>query len=272
MKLLHIILIALVSGFIGGLASQLLMDPPVAPDGSKPGNIPATPNPFEINFSPEEEPDNSLSPILAQIDQLEVRLDALEAREPVEQQSIDVGNTPGQAMANRPARPNQQNLVDAGLSPDAAADLLRRMGEQEYRRLQLQSLISRSQGDVRKQYQDELRELNRNRLSLRSELGESRFNRFLYSSGQNNRMRVTSVLSGSPAEAAGLNTGDILLRYDGKNIASWSDIRRLTQQGDFNNFTSIDILRDSAVLNLTVQRGPLGVQMEPARVDPEATQ
>ncbi len=266
MKLPFSTLLALIAGFLGGFTSQLLIHQPGNSDASSQPVPPVDNNPFAIRSGPEPQ-SASLEPLLAHIARLEARLDEFEAMQTAGTDHADEVTTPSQAVINRPVAPNQQNLVEAGISPDVAADILRRMGEQEYRRLQLQNLISRSSGEVRRQYQNELRELNRNRLSLRSELGEETFDRYLYSSGQNNRMRVNSVLSGSPAETAGLSNGDIILRYDGKNIFNWADIRRLSRQGDINNYTTIEVLRDDTRMSLMVQRGPLGVQLEPARID-----
>ncbi len=269
MKLPFSTLLALIAGFLGGFTSQLVIHEPIDTGVSSQPTPAADNNPFAIQSQPEPQ-SPSLESLLTHIARLEARLDELESQQGTETEHADDPVSPSQAMINRPVAPNQQNLVEAGISPDVAADMLRRMGEQEYRRLQLQNLISRSSGEVRRQYQNELRELNRNRLSLRSELGEETYDRYLYSSGQNNRMRVNSVLSGSPAETAGLGTGDIILRYDGKNIFNWADIRRISRQGDINNYTTIEILRDDTRMSLMVQRGPLGVQLEPARVDTQA--
>ena len=267
MKPLHFTLSAtFIIGLLGGLSSQFFFSDQSKPES--PGRqTSASPNPFQISEEPTD--------LRTQITDLQQRVSQLEQQleNVMTSQSISEENAAPAAeksiVQNRTVTPNRESLIEAGIDPDIAEDILRRMSQQEYRRLELQNLMSRSSASERRIYQAELSELNRNRLSLRDELGDEAFDQYLYSSGQSNRVKVNSVMSGSPAESIGIQSGDIILSYDGKKVLNWQDIRKLTAQGDINTYTNLDIMRNDSPLSLMVPRGPLGVQLDAVRVDPQ---
>jgi len=163
---------------------------------------------------------------------------------------------------------NKENLITAGMNSDIADDILRRISQQEFRRLELQNLMQRSNPTQRRQYSKELRELNKNKISLRSEMGDDSYDQYLYISGQNNRVKVSSVMAGSPAETSGFQSNDIILSYDNQKILSWPDIRAATIKGEIGSYTSVEILRDGEQMSLMVPRGTLGVQLDAVQVEP----
>ncbi len=273
---LHIILLSLTAGFTGGLGSQFLFENEHA-EKSAPEPVTTHINsPFAIH-SPETAANNNpqsssatndeIRALKRHIIQLENQLDEIKSSLP----ASNITSTESTQVAGifKPVQPDQGKLVEAGVNPDIAEDILRRMSQQEFRRLELQNLISRSTGENRRIYQNELRELNRNRMSLRTELGDELYDNYLYSSGQSNRVKVSSIMSGSPAESAGFKSDDIILSYDGKKILNWPDIRKLTRQGDIGSYTNVDILRDGERVSLMVPRGTLGVQLDAVRLDPQ---
>ena len=164
--------------------------------------------------------------------------------------------------------PNTENLIASGINPDIAEDILRRIGKQDFRRLELQNLMQRSNSTQRREYSKELRELNSNKISLRTEMGDDAYDQYLYVSGQNNRVKVSSVMAGSPAESSGFQADDIILYYDNKKILSWPDIRAATMQGEIGSYTSIEIIRDGAQMSLMVPTGTLGVQLDAVQAEP----
>lgn len=201
---------------------------------------------------------------------LELQLEALtqtsdDSKPPTEKLTH---NSTGTSSFNRPVQPNQENLVAAGISTDEADKLLRRMSQQEYKRLELQNNIRRNKGAASNKYREQLRELNQNEISLRSELGDDAYDKYLFASQQNNRVKISSVMAGSPAESAGFDSNDIILSYDGQKILNWADIRRLTLEGEMGNYTNVDVLRNGERISLMVPRGTLGVQLEPVQLDP----
>jgi len=234
--------------------------------------------------------ENSNNPFqtLAQPDDLEYQIEALQLKIEVLQHQVNIlqnnqdkietlsqnnkqnkpENLPRNKKANTPVSPNKENLLASGINADIADDILRRLSQQDFRRLELQNLIQRSSSTTRRQYSIELRELNKNKISLRSEMGDEAYDKYLYVSGQNNRVKVSSVMSGSPAESSGFQADDVILFYDDKQILNWSDIRTATIQGEIGSYTNVEILRDDEQISLMVPRGTLGVQLDAVQLNP----
>ncbi len=172
----------------------------------------------------------------------------------------------------RPARQanpmTETNLVDAGVSAELAADIMRRQEELEYQRMALRDRAIRGGYSRSQRYFDELRKLKEQAVELRKEIGDQAYDRYLFQTGQSNRVRVTSVLSGSPAAQNGIQENDILLRYDNETVFSWKDIRERTSEGQLGDYVNVEVLRDGQPVNLVLPRGPLGVKLNPARSDP----
>lgn len=262
-------LLVLIAGILGAVTSQWLFTPDTVITPERPSAIALT-NPFQADAPIT---DNSAD-IMMRLDDMQYQLNMLQERiDNFEQQTESAADVDSAEITSAPPRfravtPTQQLLVESGIAPDTADDLLRKISAQNFRRLELQNLISRSQGPERQTYQEQLRQLNRNRLSLRTEMGDEVYNRYLYASGQNNRMQVRTVMSASPAETAGFETGDIILRYDNQQVLNWQDIRKATMQGEIGSFTQVEILRNNTPMTLTVARGTLGVELDGVRLEP----
>ncbi len=263
------------AGLLGGIVGAYLASPssPDPEDSATPAEdntrVVENSNPFRVASSAFSR--SNTRELETRVARLEEKLQTLEngQAETPEETPEETGEASTQAVGFRPVTPSLQNLVESGVSPDMASDIMRRMSQQEYRRLELQNLISRSSGIERRSYQTELRELNSNRISLRNELGDDQYDRYLYSSGQSNRVRVNSVMSGSPAESAGFETGDVILSYGDQKILNWPDIRKVTRQGEIGSYVNIEILRDGQRMSIMVPRGTLGVQLDAIRLDPQ---
>ena len=264
------IIIAISVGFLGGyLGSQERSDEPQITNSSQPDSyIDKGEDSLESDLSHELQ----LELIKYKVEQLETQLEALVQQTNITENTENLSQTKSinrslSAYA-RPVQPNEENLVAAGISNDDAKDILRRISQQEYRRLELQNLVRRSKGVEAQQYRNELRELNTNKISLRNELGDQAYDQYLFESGQNNRVKVSSVMSGSPAESSGFENNDIIISYDDLNILDWNDIRRATLDGEIGSYTTVEILRNGDRMSLMVPRGTLGVQLEPVQLDP----
>lgn len=160
-------------------------------------------------------------------------------------------------------------LVKSGIDPQLANDLIQRNHDIELRKLELRDKATREGYLGTSQYFEELAEINANDLSLRDELGDDAYDRYLYTNGQLNRVKIESVMLNSAAEQAGVFKGDIVLDYSGSNIFSWNELRNATTQGVRDEYTNLTVLRDGQQVNLWVQRGPLGVRMSQTRIDPD---
>jgi hypothetical protein len=257
-----------VAGYLGGLSSQPATDNPAQNALSSDDDTYKTSDQIAVNLLQFEL-------LKYQVERLQQQLDEINPADTGYEASAENSNPPDRPRSQssfapaRPVEPNQHDLLAAGVSADVADQLLRRISQQNYRRLELQNLIRRYPNQAA-QYRNELRELNQNKISLRSELDEASYDKYLYHSGQNNRVEVSSVMAGSPAESSGFSAGDIILSYDNKKILNWTDIRQATLSGDINNYTNVDVLRNGERITLTVPRGTLGVQLNPLQMDPAA--
>jgi S1-C subfamily serine protease len=258
--------IALVTGYFGGyLASLNFSEQPVSQPLA--GYQQTAQNPFKIQ-STANHSDALLASLQSKIESLQIQVSTLQSTQN-KIKTLSKSNTHDEKnKINARVTPNQKNLIASGISPDIADEILRRISQQDFRRLELQNLMQRSKPAERRQYSRELRELNKNRISLRTEMGDDPYDQYLFVSGQNNRVKVSSVMAGSPAETSGFQAEDIILYYDNQKILNWPDIRRVTVQGEIGSYTSVEILRNGAQMSLMVPRGTLGVQLDSVQLDP----
>jgi membrane-associated protease RseP (regulator of RpoE activity) len=66
---------------------------------------------------------------------------------------------------------------------------------------------------------------------------------------------VTRVVSGSPAERAGLKKGDLIVRVEGEGVDSPAELARLVQKHDVGDAIEIQIVRDGDRRTLTAKLG-----------------
>jgi membrane-associated protease RseP (regulator of RpoE activity) len=184
--------------------------------------------------------------------------------------------TPPQVMASRNRFTSAlskrlyslDNLIKGGIDPSLAEDIVRRKNSIELKRLELQDRATREGYLNTQQYFDELEAINRNDFSLREELGDQRYDEYLYDSKQNNRIRISSVMLGSAAEQAGIQSGDVVLSYDNVRMFTWQELKDATSQGQLGEYVSISIYRDGQIFSFTVPRGPLGIELGATRMEP----
>ena len=269
MKLhLTTLFIALIAGYLGGVSSQVFqsesVDHPrerVNTDIYNPLQIPTVPSTFTLQ----------IAQLLQKIDWLEMQLNEI-----AQNQTNIIANTEVETRTSteknirqrRSAAPSKDNLVAAGVNPYVADDILRRISQQEFRRMELQNLIRRNTSSGAQQYRNELRELNRNKITLRSELGDEEYDQYLFVNGENNRVKVSSVMADSPAELNGIQKDDVIVYYDNQKILNSSDIRKATLEGDIDTLTNVEILRDGMRMSLIVPRGTLGVRLVDIQLSP----
>lgn len=163
---------------------------------------------------------------------------------------------------------NLDNLIRGGIDASQAEDIVRRKNSIELQRLALQDRATRDGYLNTQRYYDELAEINKQDVSLREELGDDRYDEYLYNSKQNNRIRISSVMLGSAAEQAGIQKGDIVLSYDNRRMFSWQELKDATSEGELGEYIAINIYRNGEIFSFSVPRGPLGVQLGAARLAP----
>ena len=163
---------------------------------------------------------------------------------------------------------NLDNLIRGGIDPALAEDIVRRKNSIELQRLALQDRATRDGYLNTPRYYDELAEINKQDISLREELGDDRYDEYLYNSKQNNRIRISSVMLGSAAEQAGIEKGDIVLSYDNQRMFSWQELKDATSEGELGEYVAINIYRQGEIYSFSVPRGPLGIQLGATRLAP----
>lgn len=162
----------------------------------------------------------------------------------------------------------QNNLISAGVDPSFAEQIVNKENQLALDRLNLRDKAMREGYYNSDQYREELSSLNKSDTSLREDIGEDYFDRFLFSSGQDNRVTVNSVMKGSAAESAGIKDGDTLLSYGGQRLFQWRELQGKTTKGERGELTDLTILRDGREISLNIPRGPLGVRLGQKIVDP----
>ena len=85
-----------------------------------------------------------------------------------------------------------------------------------------------------------------------------------------NRVAIESVLDASPAQPAGLQTGDIVLRYAGERIFAKADLVRAVDAGQAGGTVSLVVLRDGEDHDLSVPAGRLGIRIINTKGKPTA--
>ena len=164
---------------------------------------------------------------------------------------------------------DQSTLEAAGLDPVQAAGILQRQSRQEMQRLELRDRANREGWADTERFFEAMRELNGDAASLRSEIGDEAYDRFLYLTGQPNRVMIDSVIEESPAQLAGLQPGDVVIDYADGRVFSWVDLRDATRGGQRGEYIIMRVQRDSRMVEVSVPRGPLGVRMEMEQVNPD---
>ena len=162
-----------------------------------------------------------------------------------------------------------QSLVKAGIDTELAAAIVRRRNEIDMKILQLRDRASREGYLNTARYSRELNELRDQDISLRDEIGDDYYDNYLFANRQSNRVKVASVMMGSPAEESGMMDGDLILSYDNRKLFNWNELQDATSRGQRDEYVNVTVMRNGQRVNLWVPRGPLGIRLGSARVKPE---
>ena len=163
----------------------------------------------------------------------------------------------------------ENNLLAAGMAPEIIEAMQQRMDQNRLAMLQLRDQATREGWNDSSEYQEKMFELRDSSRGIREEFGERQYDQYLYASGRPNRVVVREVYSGSAADLAGLQTGDIIVSYASANIYSMSELREATVDGTAGETVLLEILRDDTPISTSVPRGPLGISMNSTRIQPQ---
>ena len=219
----------------------------------------------------------------SEITQLKQRLGLLEQRVEKKGGATRAGNQPTSDLATAGGElsefispgmplPVADGLIRAGLDAFTAQQIARKQSEAELRRLELRDNAIREGYMGTDRFREEISQLRGDEVRVRDEVDEASYDKYLYYTGQPNRVAVTSVLLGSAAEQSGVQQGDIILRYEDEPLYSSRDLRALTIQGERNEMVTLTVQRGNSQVTLSTRRGPLGVHLGQRSIDPEPNQ
>ena len=161
------------------------------------------------------------------------------------------------------------NLVSAGIDNVTAEDIARRRNLSDLNRLELRDRAIREDYIDTDRYQQEMRELLSDQTSIREEVGDQYYDRYLYLTGRANRIGVASIMEGSAAQSAGVQSGDLIIQYDDQRMYNWNDLQLATTQGQRSESVNLTVQRAGSELMISIPRGPLGVRLNSVRLDPD---
>ena len=163
-------------------------------------------------------------------------------------------------------------LIKAGLDSFTAQEIARKQNDVELRRLELRDNAIREGYMGTDRFREEITQLREEEVRVRDEIDETSYDKYLYYTGQPNRVGVASVLLGSTAEESGIQQGDMILRYEDEPLYSGRDLRNATIKGERDEPVNLTVQRDNSQVTVSVPRGPLGVRLNPMSINPEQDQ
>jgi hypothetical protein len=190
-------------------------------------------------------------------------LEELHAAAPAAHSDTDSADSPPAAAADaagqryarnfRPQTPDQRisMLEEGGFSPDRAAWIEQRRAELQLQAMQAQYAQRRGESVDPKQLRPEQ--------TLRSELGDADYEKYLAAQGRPTNVGVYNVLPSSPAAKAGMQPGDQIVSYAGQRVFNMADLTDLTLQGTPGQSVTLEVQRNQQTVQLVIPRGPLGI-------------
>ena len=145
-------------------------------------------------------------------------------------------------------------LIEAGFLPSQASMIVQRESE-----LQMESLQARYEAERSGDPADYWRSRNSSSEALRRELGDADYERYLVANNRSTSIAVSSVIESSPAQSAGMQAGDEIIRYDGERVFSMTDLTRQTMDGIAGENVVVDIMRGGTQMQIVIPRGPVGI-------------
>jgi len=218
----------------------------------------------------------------AERDEIRAQFSALTTRlnEQVDERFLPGGNTDnaGQlsdSSSNRRQRPGNnraasqyEELVAAGVDPAVAAEIRQAADQWELDRLDLIDRATREGWRRSDRFSSEIGALRDQQPDIRNTIGEQAYDAFLFAAGQNNRVSIDNVIDGSAARQAGIETGDIIISYDGAATFTTRELQSATRQGTRGETIAMVVFRNGQHLDLVIPRGPMGVTLSGLRQTP----
>jgi len=207
----------------------------------------------------------------AEVDFLRVQLRVLGENSQIPTPPREAGEDPGLEADESGDSPQRRwfdadALLAAEIPPHEVERLRETFDASEMDLIELEHQSVREGWNRTPRYWTSLREM---RVGLREDLGDDGFDLLLFATGRANRVVIEDVLAGSPGEQAGLQAGDVVIRYDTSRIFKPGELKRQTTAGELGERVSIDVLRGDEHVRIHSERGPIGVKLRAARRLPE---
>jgi C-terminal processing protease CtpA/Prc len=163
------------------------------------------------------------------------------------------GRANGGASREEIERRTVEQLVAGGFAPDRAEWINRRTQELRMAALQAQYDATREGRSL-----EPGAALGGER-TLRTELGDAEYERYLTALDRPTSVPVRDVLASSPAERSGLKPGDQVVAYGGQRVFDMRDLNALTLEGTPGESVVVEVRRDGQNVQLVMPRGPIGI-------------
>ena len=186
---------------------------------------------------------------------LQLLAKTIENEEPVPEKETEISEEVEEELDR------ETRLVAAGLEPQQAKTIMQFLDDIEMERLYLHDQATREGWLGTPRYRQENMILNESEEELRLELGDADYDLYLYGTGQPNRVIIQSVIEGSPAQKAGIQSKDIVYSYAGNRLYNIRDLVAATTEGITNESVLLEVIRDGNIYEFYLPRGPLGVRV-----------
>ncbi len=163
---------------------------------------------------------------------------------------------------------NEKAMATTSLSKAEISQMKNQYESIEMEKLYLRDKAIRENWIGTQRYSDELGVLNSKFETFRNDIDDTVYETLLYATGQPNRVVVQDVMRNSPAFLAGIKAGDQILQYSNERIYSAFDLRKSITGGDLGEEVKINLSRDGNKMTVYLPRGPLGIRMESASIEP----
>jgi C-terminal processing protease CtpA/Prc len=201
---------------------------------------------------------------------LEVQLDEVWSAVTEMQQQLDarIDDDASQERQDQVTETLEDRLLAAGFTLQQIETIRRRDAEVGMRWAELEDRARREGWIDTPRYFEEINKLTTGANSNRNNLSDDEYDRYLYASGRDNRIVVGEVFGTSAAELAGIQSGDVIRSYDSERVFSLEQLNNLRSAGEIGSLVIVEIVRNGQPVQVTIPRGPIGIQTQSELVDP----